>query len=218
LIIKNPEHVCFLNIGAFNLFLLLFQAYGVIEGASAAIVFNWDLLCFIPLLGLNIAIVSLCGRIVGENNIENIDQVTASGFLLGLGYATVLGIVFFTFRVPLVELFITPGVDYAAIRELSTFMMMGLSSYVVADAIIQVCGGVLRGAGDTQWILKTTVTLHWTMLVIQIIVIKGLNFGPRASWLLFVVMIISIAVLFLMRWRSDHWRNAKTIERMLAET
>ena len=37
----------FLNIAAFNLFLLMFQSYGVAEGASAAIVFNWDILSFV---------------------------------------------------------------------------------------------------------------------------------------------------------------------------
>ena len=34
----------FLNVGAFNLFLLLYQAYGIVEGAAAAIVLNWDML------------------------------------------------------------------------------------------------------------------------------------------------------------------------------
>ena len=44
----------FLNVAAFNLFLLMFQSYGVTEGAAAAIVFNWDILAFVPMLGLNI--------------------------------------------------------------------------------------------------------------------------------------------------------------------
>ena len=44
----------FLNVAAFNLFLLMFQGYGIVEGASAAIVFNWDILSFVPMVGLNI--------------------------------------------------------------------------------------------------------------------------------------------------------------------
>ena len=39
----------FLNVAAFNLFLLMFQGYGIVEGASAAIVFNWDMLSFVPI-------------------------------------------------------------------------------------------------------------------------------------------------------------------------
>ena len=44
----------FLNVAAFNLFLLMFQSYGIAEGASAAIVFNWDILSFVPMMGINI--------------------------------------------------------------------------------------------------------------------------------------------------------------------
>jgi MATE family multidrug resistance protein len=51
-----------------------------------------------------------------------------------------LAVVFAVFREPLVELFITPGVDYQEIKELATYMMVGLSSYVMADAIILVAG------------------------------------------------------------------------------
>jgi hypothetical protein len=39
-------------VAAFNLFLLMFQSYGVAQGASAAIVFNWDMLSFVPMIGL----------------------------------------------------------------------------------------------------------------------------------------------------------------------
>ena len=55
----------FMNIATFNLFLLLFQSYGVVQGAAMAIVFNWDFLSFIPMIGLNIGVMSLIGRFVG---------------------------------------------------------------------------------------------------------------------------------------------------------
>ena len=47
----------------------MFQSYGVVEGASAAIVFNWDLLSFVPLIGLNIGMISLIGRFVGARDL-----------------------------------------------------------------------------------------------------------------------------------------------------
>ena len=60
----------FLNVAAFNIFLLMFQGYGIVEGASAAIVFNWDILSFVPMVGLNIGVVSLIGRFVGARDME----------------------------------------------------------------------------------------------------------------------------------------------------
>ena len=60
----------FLNVAAFNLFLLMFQSYGVPQGAAAAIVLNWDILSFVPMLGLNVGIISLTGRFVGAGRIR----------------------------------------------------------------------------------------------------------------------------------------------------
>jgi MATE family multidrug resistance protein len=39
------------GMGTFNVFLLMFQSYGVAAGAAMSIVFNWDMLCFVPLHG-----------------------------------------------------------------------------------------------------------------------------------------------------------------------
>ena len=50
------------SLAAFNLFLLMFQSYGIAEAASAAIVFNWDILSFVPMIGLNLGVISLVGR------------------------------------------------------------------------------------------------------------------------------------------------------------
>jgi MATE family multidrug resistance protein len=59
-----------ISMGTFSVFLLLFQSYGVSEGAAMAIVFNWDMLSFIPLMGLNIALMSMIGRTVGAGDMS----------------------------------------------------------------------------------------------------------------------------------------------------
>ena len=40
-----------------------------------------------------------------------------------------------------------------------------------ADAAIQVATGVLRGAGDTRWLMITSIALHIVMLLVQMLVI-----------------------------------------------
>ena len=207
----------FLNVAAFNLFLLMFQSYGIAEGASAAIVFNWDILSFVPMMGINIGIVSLIGRYVGAGNMEKTNEVIAAGFLLAIGYSALLATVFVIFRQPLVDLFISEGVDYEEIRQLASFMMLGLATYVMADAMILVIGGVLRGAGDTRWLMYASVLLHWLMLLEQYVVIKVLNYGPRASWIIFTVMILSIAGVYLVRLLGQRWRDPEVLKRVMAE-
>ena len=207
----------FLNVAAFNLFLLMFQGYGVVEGASAAIVFNWDLLSFVPMIGLNIGVISLIGRFVGANDMARTDEVMSAAFFLGIFYSAILAILYISFRFPLVEVFSPPEGDFSEIRSLSAFMMIGLSSYVMADAIIIISGGVLRGAGDTRWLMYTSVGLHWAMLIAQYYVILVWQFGPQVSWLTFCAMIFAIAIVYVWRLQSGVWRDPEKLRLVMNE-
>tara|TARA_R110002110_G_scaffold66978_1_gene183008 strand:+ start:98327 stop:99661 length:1335 start_codon:yes stop_codon:yes gene_type:complete len=207
----------FMNTATFNLYLLLFQSYGVAQGAAMAIVFNWDMLNFIPMIGLNIGVMTLIGRFVGAGDMERTNQVIAAGFLFGLGYAGVLAVAFYVFRVSLVDVFQTPDGQFQPVSELATYMMIGLSSYVLADAVLLVCSGVLRGAGDTRWVMVASVSVHWLMLLVQYLVIVVFELGPRVSWWVFVYMLISLAVLYTLRLRSGVWRRPERLARVMAE-
>lgn len=207
----------FLNIAAFNLFLLMFQSYGIPEAASATIVFNWDILSFVPLLGLNIAIMSMIGRFVGAGDMTKTNEVTSAGYILGIGYSLLLCLLFIVFRNQLVEIFIFFDDQAEEIRSLARFMMIGLSCYVLCEGILQVAAGVLRGAGDTRWIMVASVSLHWAMLVLQFFIIKVWDFGPRVSWLAFVLMILAICVVFLGRLWSNKWRDPEKLLAVMGE-
>ena len=207
----------FLNVAAFNLFLLMFQSYGVAEGAAAAIVFNWDILSFIPMIGLNIGIISMIGRFVGARDMARVNQVMTASFAIAMSYTLLLMILYISFRYPLVEVFAPPRGDFSAIRELAAYMMIGLSTYVLADGVIMVTSGVLRGAGDTRWMMIASVTLHWAMLVAQFFIIQVFRFSPRVSWLTFVAMILVIAVVYSLRVKGNRWRDPDVLERVMAE-
>lgn len=207
----------FLNVAAFNLFLLMFQSYGVAHGAAAAIVFNWDMLSFIPMVGLNIAMISMIGRFVGARDMARTSEVISAGFIIAFCYSATLAVLYISFRFPLVEFFAPPEGDFSEIRELATFMMIGLSTYAMADAAIQVCGGVLRGAGDTRWLMWASVSLHWIMLVAEYYIIRVAELGPRVAWVTFCVMIFAIAVVFFLRLRSSRWREVDKLELVMAE-
>ncbi len=208
----------FINVAAFNLFLLMFQSYGIAEAAAASIVFNWDILAFVPMLGLNIAVISMIGRFVGARDMARANQVIAAGFLVSLTYTGVLAFLFIVYRIPLVQIFISPGKDYQAILELTSFMMIGLATYVMADAVRLVSSAVLRGAGDTRWLMASSAILYWTMLLAQYLIIKVYEFGPKASWIVFVIMIFSVTLVCLLRLRGGKWRTAEKLQKVMAES
>lgn len=207
----------FLNVAAFNLFLLMFQSYGVVEAASAAIVFNWDIVSFIPMIGLNVAIISLVGRFIGAENLSNLREVIRAGFVMGLGYSSLLAIIFLVFRGPLVDLFVAEGHYFSDIMSLGSFMMVGLATYVMADAVILIAGGVLRGAGDTRWLMWASILIHWLMLIVQYFVIKVWELGPEISWVVFVAMILATGAMYLWRLAGPTWRTPEAFARVMSE-
>jgi len=207
----------FLNMGAFNLFLLMFQAYGVVQGAAMAIVFNWDMLSFVPMVGLNIAVTSMIGRFVGRGDMQRANQVISSGFILALGYSGLLALLFGFMRYELVGVFSTPGEEFGAIRELAGQMMIGLCTYMLADATIQVASATLRGAGDTRWVMYTSTTIHWLMLVVQYFVIVWAGLEPMVSWWVFVVMLLINAGAYLLRLSGGRWRQPERLARVMQE-
>lgn len=206
-----------LNVAAFNLFLLMFQGYGITEAASAAIVFNWDILCFVPMVGLNIGVVSLIGRFVGARDMERTSQVIFAAFVMALAYSGTIAVIYSVFRFQLVSVFAPPEGDFSDILALAGFMMIGLSSYVMADATIQVAGGVLRGAGDTKWLMFASTSTHWVALIAQYYVIRVAEWGPRASWVAFIAMLFSIAILFAWRLWAGRWREEDRLLAVMAE-
>lgn len=207
----------FLNVAAFNLFLLMFQSYGVTEAAAAAIVFNWDILCFVPMVGLNIGVVSLIGRFVGARDMQRASEVIFAAFAMAFIYSGTIAILYSAFRFPLVAVFAPPEGGFSEILSLAGFMMLGLSSYVMADATIQVAGGVLRGAGDTKWLMYVSTSTHWVALVAQYYVIRVAEWGPRASWVAFVSMLFAIAILFAWRLWGGRWREEDRLLAVMAE-
>lgn len=206
----------FLNVAAFNLFLLMFQSYGIAESASAAIVFNWDIVSYVPMIGLNVAIISLIGRYIGAGDTTLMSQVIRISFMLGLGYSSILALLFYLGREPLVAIFLATG-SSGEIQTLASFMMIGLATYVMADATILVAGGVLRGAGDTRWLMWASVLIHWLMLAVQYFVIKVWELGPKVSWVVFVAMILMTAIVYLLRLTSSRWRTPEAFARVMSE-
>lgn len=207
----------FVGAATFNFFLLLFQSYGVTEGAAMAIVFNWDMLNYVPLIGMSIAVTSMVGRYVGAGDMTRTTHVITAGFLIAATWSLLLGAGFILFRWQLMQVFATPEEDFTAIAELGSAMMTGLATYVLADATILIASGVLRGAGDTRWLMSTSMLVHVLMLISQVVIIKQLGFGPMASWWGFVVMLLCLALIYLWRLLGSTWRAPERLARVMAE-
>ncbi len=93
----------------------------------------------------------------------------------------------------------------------------GLACYVLADAAVLIAGGALRGAGDTRWLMTTSIVLHWLMVVAQYCIIIVYDAGPRLSWVAFVIMILTLAACYIWRLVGGVWRQPERLAKVMQE-
>ena len=201
----------FLNMLAFQVLILLFHGLGSTVATASTIMFNWDMVSFVPLLGLEVASTSLVGRYVGAKNYEAANRATQSAIFLGWGYSTVVLFAFLLFPHYLVDMF-RPDVVTASFNEartLAVFMVRLAAIYVTMEAIMVVYAGALRGAGDTFWVMCIMVFLNWLTALVLWLTVYVFELGPKIGWLSVVLLFMSFPFILRIRFKSGQWRNNK---------
>lgn len=198
-----------LNMLAFQCMILLFHGQGLDVATATTIMFNWDMVSFVPLLGLEIAATSLVGRYVGAGDTIAAHRATSSGIKLGWIFSAFVLIAFVGFPEVLVDVFRPDPVDsyFLAARPLAIFMVRLAAIYVTIEAIMVVYAGALRGAGDTFWTLCAMVGLHWLSVLLLWLAMHVFAAGPRTSWAVLVAAFMLFPLLLAMRWKSGRWKG-----------
>jgi MATE family multidrug resistance protein len=68
------------------------------------------------------------------------------------------------------------------------------SIYTLADSAQLVFAGALRGAGDTRWVMRVSVGLHWVFSAAAIAMIRFLRISPVAAWMAFIIFIVLLGI------------------------
>ncbi|MDR4503688.1 MAG: MATE family efflux transporter [Candidatus Scalindua sp.] len=201
----------FLNLMAFDLIVLLFHSYGLEVAASVTIAFNWDLVSYIPLIGVNIGVTSLVGRYMGAGLTDYAHRTTKSGLKMVSVYAVLMLGLFVLFPGHLVSIFLSDPESAENFSELAEYMVRMIAVYVIADGFALVYSGALRGSGDTFWAMIISVSFHWLLAAEAVVMIRVLHLSPEITWMGVVFTIPFIAATFYLRYRSGKWRQLKVV-------
>jgi MATE family multidrug resistance protein len=202
-----------LGIAAFSAMIFLFQMQGQAAATAATITFNWDMVAFVPLIGIEIAVTSLVGRYKGAEQPDTAHRATMSGIKVGTIYSAVMVVLFAAFPGPLIELF-RPDTNDAVFQNaipLTTFMIRLMAFYVLFEATICAFAGALRGAGDTLWAMGISVILHWLMVALLAYLFIVCHASVQVGWVAIVLWMIPLISVFYLRYRSGKWRTIKVI-------
>ncbi|MDD3686435.1 MAG: MATE family efflux transporter [Bacteroidales bacterium] len=203
----------FLNFFAFFIMISLFHAQGDIAATASTIMFNWDLVSFIPLLGIEIAVTSLVGRYMGAERPQVAHRAAISGVKTGIFYSIIILILFVFIPEILVRVFAPEGFSstFEAAVPVASNMIRIASLYVLAEAVMVALVGALRGAGDTFFTMMASVLAHWLFVPILYISLNVFNLSVEWSWFLLVVFFLSFCSVLYFRFKSGKWKNIKVI-------
>jgi MATE family, multidrug efflux pump len=204
----------FLNVLAFTGMIFAFHAHGPVTATATTIMFNWDMVSFVPLIGIQIGVMSLVGRYMGAGDPDTAHRAAMSGIKCGWVYSSVILVLFACFPEALVSVFQPVDADPIFDQAVPTavFMIRMASLYVMIEAIVIVFSGTLRGAGDTFWAMCISVTLHWLLLPILIVMLHVLGMSPEMGWTAIVLTFLCFSYVFYLRYKGGRWREIRVVQ------
>jgi len=203
----------FLNIMAFNTVVMIFHSCGAAVATAATVVFNWDMVSFVPLIGIEIGVTSLVGRSMGGGDPATAHRSVMSGLKMGLVYSAVIFLLFVGFPAQLVYLFRPAAASeiFQQAMPVAAFMVRLASIYVLVEAMFVVFVGALRGAGDTWWAMCMSVSLHWMMVGVVWTALKRGGASPQFAWGAMIAVFLLFSLLVVRRYFGGAWKKIRVV-------
>jgi MATE family multidrug resistance protein len=205
-----------LDVFAFTFFILMVGRIGTNELAATNIVFSINSLAFMPAMGFSMGVSTLTGQALGRNQPADAVRAASSSIHLLLIYIVLLDLVFIFAPQWLLSIFLTADRSDPASQEilrLGTILLRIVAGYVVIDALYMVYSGVLKGAGDTKYLMLVIGSLSLLCMVLPVAVgILWFGAGLLFAWGCVVLFIIALFLMSWWRYRGGKWKTMRVIE------
>lgn len=191
-----------------TLYLKMIMFYGTAAYAAHQVGLAIEALSFMPGYGLSIAVTTAVGQSLGANQRDRANLVNWEANRFAVMLMAGMGVLFFFFPYLLLRLFTS---DPEVIR-LGTLFLKIVAILQVPLAITMVLSGSLKGAGDTQYLLFTTIVGSWLVRVpLAYLFSVGLEWSLPFVWSVMVVDWVVRMTLLLIRYRSERWSLTQRI-------
>ena len=205
-----------LDILAFTFFIFMVGRIGKLELAATNVVFSINSLAFMPLMGFSLGTSTLVGQALGRNQVPEAIAATRATIHIVLVYIFLLFVLFLVFPGPLLELFRpqdSVSQNFSAIIDIGTVLLRFVSAYIFFDALYMVCIGVLKGAGDTRFIMLSIGILSVVVMILPLVIgVQIFGAGLNFAWCCCTGFVFSLFVTSYWRYRQGHWKDVRVIE------
>jgi multidrug resistance protein, MATE family len=205
-----------LDVSGFTVFILLVGRLGTIEAEATSMAFSISSLAFMPIYGLHLAVSVLVGERLGENRDDLAGRATLTTLQLSWVYMLAISALYVFAPGLFLSGFFREGTvataESVAVEELAMLLLQFVAAYNLLDATQMVFVGALKGAGDTQFVLRVSLLLTALLAGLSWLCVEQWQTGVVGCWLLVVLWVWLAAAIYLARYLQGKWRAMRVIE------
>ena len=200
---------------SFAIIMMIVGNLGEQAAAATTLALGVNVLAFIPLIGLGIAVGVLVGKYLVQSQLDKAQRVIHAALMIGVGYSSVFAVLYGLFPDFVMEIYSIgndPG-RFEAIRPQLRPLLYFIAAYCVFDAFQVIFAGVLKGAGDTLMVLLGHAVAGFG--TVGLAVLGHWLFGWDGLyywWGVISIWVVVLAVLFTGRYVHGGWRHKRVIE------
>ncbi len=202
------------EIAAFSIFILLVGRLGKDAMAATTLAFSVNTLAFVPMLGLGVAVTTMVGRQLGRGDPKMACRATWTAFCLASAYMGTMALLYVAWP----DLFLlgyASGADprhFIELRDQTVVLLRFVAAYCLFDAMNVVFVSTIKGAGDTRFILKTTLVMSPLPVIAGWAGIRYFGLGLIWCWIVITVWISALGLIYLGRFLQGDWQQMRVIE------
>jgi len=205
----------FLDVFAAAFFIALTGRIGKAELTATSLVFAANSPAFVPLLGLSSGLAVVVGQAMGAGRPQVARRAAGSALRLMAVYIAVTATLFLTLPEWIAGLFgpRDDSPDFAAAVALCRPLFAWMALLGCMDIVTKTAFGVLRGAGDTRFLMLSAGVLSFSVLVVPAsVALLWYHAGLLVLWEFFVLYTGMFAGVLWMRYRSGVWERLRLVE------
>ena len=200
-----------LDVFAFTFFIFMVGRIGTLELAATSIVLSISSIAFMPAMGFSQGISSLVGQALGRKRPDEARYATFSAIHFLLFYTLLVDLLFIFAPEKALSLFMIHSQaagEAAAIMEMGRSLLHIVAVYLFMDALYLSFVGVLKGAGDTRFVMWSIGIAGLCFMIGPLYVgIHLLQKGVVYAWMCVLAFITSLFLLSFYRYRQGKWKH-----------
>ena len=206
----------FLEILAFTFFILIVGRLGKQELAVTNLVMSINALSYMPMYGFSMGVSTLVGQAMGGGKPDSAVVAAKATAHIALSYVSGLVLLFIFFPIPLIKMFLPTDLapaDLNSIIDMGIILLRFVAAYLFFDSINVIYMGVLKGAGDSRFIMWSMGLAAVFFLFIPVWVgVAIFGMGLYFSWICITIYIFMLCLMIVTRFYKGKWKTIRMLE------